>query len=98
MIFAITETDEESFKKAVELANKNDAYLVVRNQRIASMLNTKYSIKRFPITFEELISTKMNGSWVRNIVILHPEALLRQFLSNLTIDGCVTDSESLGRE
>lgn len=73
--------------EAIELANENDAYLVVGNQRIAH--NIYHSDKhpdcdRFPMTFHELY----NHSGKHNLEVVIDEIdVFLKYYSNLPVVG-----------
>jgi len=75
--------------KAIELANKTGAYLVVMDRAAIQWIETESHIqpKRLPITFDELLREKLRGSWVRNIVIDDADVLLQHIVGALTIEG-----------
>lgn len=84
--------------RAIEIVNKRGGYLVVTDRKQAIDANAK--TERFPITFDELLKTKMRGSFVRNIVIDNFDVLLERelekafsFLSKLKVEA-VTFTES----
>ena len=76
--------------KAVELAKDTKAYLIVRDHKAAQRLSAENPELRFPITFEELIQTKMKGSYVREIVIDDVEDLKTMLLGMITAGLNVT--------
>jgi len=60
----------------VEIANEMGAYLIVRDRQAAKRLSEQTN--RFPVTFEELLDSRMEGSRVRNIVIDDADEFLRR--------------------
>jgi len=80
-------------KRAVELAMATGAYLVVRNRDEAHRLSQEYPKLRFPVTFQELKDTRMQGSFVRNIVIDDLEDFKNQLLFEL-LGGLALENEA----
>jgi hypothetical protein len=82
--------------EAVKLAIETDSYLVVPNRDQALLLSKQYPELRFPITWEEFISTRMRGSWIKKIVIDNLDQCISQ-MAPVTIEA-VTMSAPLDRK
>jgi hypothetical protein len=80
----------------IKMAAQSQAYIVVMHrreaQRIAEQAEEMGLDIRFPVTFEELLQTKMVGSFVRNIIIDNADILLERLLGNLKIE-CISLTE-----
>lgn len=74
-------------RDAVKIAVAYDAYLVVDNDKQASLLHQEFHEHglRMPVSFSEFASTKMQGSWIKKVVIDNADALLRQLFPGLDI-------------
>ena len=55
--------------EAVRLAKEKSAYLIVRDRKTAHRLSQQHPELRSPITFLELMDTRMRGSFIKDIVI-----------------------------
>ncbi len=76
--------------KAIEQAAMSGAYIVVATrqdaQRVAKQAKEMECNIRFPVTFDELLSGKMKGSFVRNIVIDDGDRLIQRVCSGLMVE------------
>ena len=79
--------------KAVRRAIKTGAYLVVRSHARAVELSEAHPKLRFPITYSDLLSNKLAGSYVRNIVIDDADDLLRHMLPGIAIEAITITRE-----
>lgn len=66
--------------QAIDLANQTGAYLVFRSQDLASHLRKTKNIKRFPMSYEELLKHS-SRSFVKNVVIDDADAFIAHVLA-----------------
>jgi len=70
--------------KAIELANKTGAYLIVKDKKIAQRLSKKCN--RYPITHAEFLEYRMIGSFVRIVVIDDIDLLLHDMFAGSKVE------------
>lgn len=76
--------------EAVRIAKETGAYLIVRDKNTAIRISQQERDLRFPVTFNELIVSRMKGSAIKNIVIDDVEDLKNILLNSLTAGFDVT--------
>ena len=79
--------------EAIKVANETGAYLVVHSKEEAKRVSD--DTDRFPITYSELLKGKMEGSFVRNIVIDNLEVFLQRALPGVKIELITTTCEEI---
>ena len=79
--------------KAVEIANETGAYLIVADRKRAQQVFRDYRPYRFPVTFDELLTSGMCGSYVRNVVIDDADELVQRICHSLKIDAVTWTKE-----
>lgn len=80
---------------AVNLANSTGAYLVVANSAIAKQIAKEHKPDRYPITIHELLSDKMRGSNIKNIVIDNLDLMLPVIFPGLKVEAITLTDEDL---
>lgn len=79
--------------RAVEIANEENAYLVVPTKHEATRVYHNYDLDRFPITYGEVLHGKHEGQHPQQVVIDNIEMFiarasnLRPVAGTLTTDG-----------
>ncbi len=82
--------------EAVKLAIQTGAYLIVPNRNEALRLSKEFPELRFPITWNEFLQSRMQGSFVRKVVIDNLDQCIQQMFP-FTIEA-VTMSTPLDRK
>ena len=73
--------------EAAKIANDTGAYLVVDNVKQAKLIHKYFETKRFPLTFWELMESRLDGSYVQNIVIDNLDHFIQDLFPHLTIEA-----------
>ncbi len=82
--------------KAIKMANETGGYLLVHSYDEAvrlSRLPGDQKPLRFPVTYQEFLSGKMRGSFVRNVVIDNAEMFLREVTGGVSVDAITLTTE-----